>query len=128
VERQTEQFEVIKSRVTVIKRIRSLLADADSEVTLSIAAGHLPEIRDSLVEAVDRGVLVLLIVSGADEVPDDIDEGLDGVASVVRTWRAAMPTLLTVDSAAGVVAPPELLRRSNRPAGRSTSHRNSSRR
>jgi len=46
-------------------------------------------------------------------VPDDIDEGLDGVASVVRTWREAMPTLLTVDSAAGVVAPPELLRRSN---------------
>jgi len=45
VERQTEQFEVIKSRVTVIKRIRSLLADADSEVTLSIAAGHLPDPR-----------------------------------------------------------------------------------
>jgi len=128
VERQTEQFEVIKSRVTVIKRIRSLLADADSEVTLSIAAGHLPEIRDSLVEAVDRGVLVLLIVSGADEVPDDIDEGLDGVASVVRTWREAMPTLLTVDSAAGVVAPPELLRRSNTDRQAIPSHRNSSRR
>jgi len=113
VERQTEQFEVIKSRVTVIKRIRSLLADADSEVALSITAGHLPEIRDALVEAVDRGVLVLLIVSDAREVPDDIEGGLDGVASVVRTWREAMPTLVTVDSAAGVVAPPELLRRSN---------------
>ncbi|EMA61904.1 TrmB family transcriptional regulator [Halorubrum lipolyticum] len=112
VERQTEQFEVIKSRVTVIKRVRSLLADADSEVTLSISADHLPEIRDDLVEAVDRGVLVLLIVSGADEAAD-VEGGLDGVASVVRTWREAMPTLLTVDSAAGVVAPPELLRRSN---------------
>jgi len=112
VERQTEQFEVIKSRVTVIKRIRSLLADADAEVALSITADHLPEIRDSLVEAVDRGVLVLLIVSDADGAAD-LEGGLDGVASVVRTWGEAMPTLLTVDSAAGVVVPPELLRRSN---------------
>ncbi|WP_200530363.1 TrmB family transcriptional regulator sugar-binding domain-containing protein [Halorubrum sp. LN27] len=113
VERQTEQFEVIKSRVTVIKRIRSLLADADSEVALSITADHLPEIRESLVEAVDRGVLVLLIVSDASGVPGGFDGELDGVASVVRTWGEAMPTLLTVDSAAGVVVPPELLRRSN---------------
>ncbi|MGQ3328931.1 TrmB family transcriptional regulator [Halorubrum sp. FL23] len=112
VERQTEQFEVIKSRVTVTKRIRSLLADAVDEVTLSITAGHLPEIRDSLVEAVDRGVLVLLIVSDAGTA-EDIEGELDGVASVVRTWSEAMPTLLTVDAAAGVVVPPELLRRSN---------------
>ncbi|WP_128904254.1 TrmB family transcriptional regulator [Halorubrum amylolyticum] len=113
VERQTEQFEVIKSRATVIKRVRSLLADADDEVTLSITAGHLPEVRDSLVEAVDRGVLVLLIVSDAGGEPADVEGGLDGVASVVRTWSEAMPTLLTVDSAAGVVVPPELLRRSD---------------
>jgi hypothetical protein len=55
---------------------------------------------------------VLLIVSDADEAAD-VEAGLDGVASVVRTWGEAMPTLLTVDSAAGVVVPPELLRRSN---------------
>jgi sugar-specific transcriptional regulator TrmB len=111
VEPRAEQFEVIKSRVTVVKRIRSLLNDAESEVTLSITAKHFPEIRESLAAAVDRGVLVLLVVSDAGE---DLDVGaLDGVASVVRTWSEAMPTLLTVDSAAGVVAPPELLRRSD---------------
>jgi sugar-specific transcriptional regulator TrmB len=116
VERRDEQFEVIKSRVTVIKRIRSLLEGAESEVTLSITAKHLPEIRESLAAAVDRGVLVLLIVSDAenDLTDDDLDgDALDGVASVARTWSEAMPTLLTVDSAAGVVAPPELLRRSD---------------
>jgi sugar-specific transcriptional regulator TrmB len=116
VEQRAEQFEVIKSRVTVIKRIRSLLDDAESEVTLSITAKHLPEIRESLAAAVDRGVLVLLVVSDAEDdlVDDALDSGsLDGVASVVRTWREAMPTLLTVDFAAGVVAPPELLRRSD---------------
>jgi sugar-specific transcriptional regulator TrmB len=116
VERRAEQFEVIKSRVTVIKRIRSLLDDAESEVTLSITAGHLPEIRESLAAAVDRGVLVLLVVSDAEDALADGDldaRSLRGVASVVRTWSEAMPTLLTVDSAAGVVAPPELLRRSD---------------
>ncbi|WP_144799567.1 TrmB family transcriptional regulator [Halorubrum depositum] len=124
VERRAEQFEVIKSRVTVVKRIRSLLDDAESEVTLSIAADHLPEVRESLADAVDRGVLVLLVVSdvertsvgGADGEAVDSDGDavdLEGVASVVRTWGEAMPTLLTVDSAAGVVAPPELLRRSD---------------
>ena len=111
-ERETEQFEVIKSRVTVMKRIRSLLADADSEVALSIAGEHLPEIREALAAAVDRGVLVLLIVSG-DDVPDDVEGGVDGVANVVRAWGEAMPTLLTVDSATGVVAPPALLRRAD---------------
>ena len=112
VERQPEQFEVIKSRVTVIKRIRSLVGGANKEVTLSITAKQLPEIRDSLVDAVDRGVLVLLVVSDVDTVPSDETFKLDGVASVVRTWSEAMPTLLTVDSEAGVVAPPELLRHS----------------
>ncbi|WP_418284277.1 TrmB family transcriptional regulator [Halorubrum sp. DTA46] len=119
VERRAEQFEVIKSRVTVIKRIRSLLADATEEVTLSITAKQLPEVRDALVDAVDRGVLVLLVVSDAGRDPDvdapdpnGVANGLAGTASVVRTWSEAMPTLLTVDSAAGVVAPPELLRRS----------------
>ena len=110
VERRAEQFEVIKSRVTVVKRIRSLLADAESEVTLSVTAKHLPEVREALAAAVDRGVLVLLVISDADDGLDD--DGLGDVASVVRTWSEAMPTLLTVDSAAGVIAPPELLRRS----------------
>ena len=112
VERQAEQFEVIKSRATVLKRIRSLLADAESEAALSITAKQLPEVRDALVDAVDRGVLVLLVVSDAAADLDADDPGLAGVASVTRTWSEAMPTLLTVDSAAGVVSPPELLRRS----------------
>ncbi len=109
-ERRTEQFEVVKSRVTVLKRIRSLVDDADHELVFSIPAAYLPEIRDALADAVDRGVLVLLIVSDADieSAPD-----VEGVASVVRAWSAGMPTMLTVDSAVGVVAPPELIRRAD---------------
>ncbi|GAA0513900.1 Sugar-specific transcriptional regulator TrmB [Halorubrum aquaticum] len=123
-ERETEQFEVVKSRVTVIKRIRSLLEGADAELTLSIPAKHLPTVRDALADALDRGVLVLLIVTDVEDAAEvrDVLGGTEGpedsvdlvtIASVVRTWSEAMSTMLTVDSARGLVAPPELLRRSD---------------
>lgn len=104
----SEQFEVIKSRVTVLKRIRTLIDEAESELALAIPIDHLEEVRAALVDAVDRGVLVLLIVTGVDEAPD-----LNGIASAVRVWREQMPTMLTVDSRVGVVAPTEMILRSN---------------
>ena len=120
VESETEQFEVVKSRATVIKRARSLVDDAESEIVLSVPAGRLSELRDSLADALDRGVFVLLVVSDVDTTSElgesrtvngkDDASALEGTASVVRTWSEAMPTLLTVDSSAGIVAPPELIR------------------
>ncbi|MFC5277219.1 TrmB family transcriptional regulator [Halorubrum rubrum] len=121
-ERETEQFEVVKSRVTVIKRIRSLLEGADAELTLSLPAKHLTAVRGALADAVDRGVLVLLVVTDVEDavgVRDalgetaGIDPDLGGIASVVRTWGEAMPTILTIDTGRGLIAPPELLRRSD---------------
>ncbi|MBP1924001.1 sugar-specific transcriptional regulator TrmB [Halorubrum alkaliphilum] len=119
-ESETEQFEVVKSRATVIKRARSLIDDAESEIVLSVPEARLPELQDPLADAVGRGVFVLLVVSDVD-TPRELDGpaisdgemdagGLRGTASVVRTWSEAMPTLLTVDSSAGIVAPPELIR------------------
>ncbi|WP_224447742.1 TrmB family transcriptional regulator [Haloprofundus salilacus] len=107
---QTERFEVIKSRVTVLKRIRSLIDDADEEVTLSIPAANLDEVTDSLRAAVERGVLVLLVVADADST---LQTELDGVASVARAWTEPMPTMLTADQRAGLVAPTEMITRSN---------------
>ncbi|NKE37748.1 TrmB family transcriptional regulator [Natronococcus sp. JC468] len=107
---QTEQFEVIKSRVTVLKRIRSLIDDADEEVTLSIPAANLDEIADSLRAAVKRGVLVLLVIADAD---GSLQPELGGVASVARAWVEPMPTMLTVDQRVGVVAPIEMITRTN---------------
>lgn len=104
----TEQFEVIKSQVTVLKRIKTLIDEAESELTLSIPADHLEEVRTELAAAIDRGVLALLIVTDTDSAPDVAD-----VASATRVWRESMPTMLTVDSRVGVVAPNEILARSN---------------
>ncbi|KTG10941.1 transcriptional regulator [Haloprofundus marisrubri] len=107
---ETERFEVIKSRVTVLKRIRSLIDDADEEVTLSLPAANLNEVADSLRAAVDRGVLVLLVVADADST---LQTELDGVASVARAWTEPMPTMLTADQRVGLVAPTEMITRSN---------------
>ncbi|GAA0231576.1 TrmB family transcriptional regulator [Haladaptatus pallidirubidus] len=107
-----DQFEVIKSRVTVIKRIENCLAEANEEITLSIPYEHLPEVANELGAAVERGVLVLLVVSGVN--PDDIDESeFEGIASAARAWREPMPTTLTVDQRFGLVAPTEMIVRSN---------------
>ncbi|WP_266080261.1 TrmB family transcriptional regulator [Haladaptatus caseinilyticus] len=107
-----DQFEVIKSRVTVIKRIENRLADASEEITLSIPYEHLPEVANELGAAVERGVLVLLVVSGVHQ--DTIDESeFEGIASAARAWREPMPTTLTVDQRFGLVAPTEMILRSN---------------
>ena len=100
-EPSSEQFEVIKSRVTVLKRIRSVIADADDELTLSIPAERLDEVEAELKAARDRGVLVVLLISGTSE----LDRETTDIASVTRVWRERMPTMLTADRRVGAVAP-----------------------
>ncbi|XVH30489.1 TrmB family transcriptional regulator [Haloferacaceae archaeon DSL9] len=106
---ETEQFEVLKARVTVFKRIRTLLDNATNEVALSIPSSRLGEVADELRAAVDRGVFVLLIVSGTDEPPEDATS----LASVVRVWSEPMPVMLAVDDRAGILAPSEMIFRSD---------------
>jgi len=109
-EQDIQEFDVVKSRVTVIKRIASFIAEAESEITLSIAYDHLPEVIDELQAATDRGVLTMVLVN---DVPEGSVDELDGIGTVVRTWNKATPLLLTVDQRYGVVAPVEMVARSN---------------
>jgi len=97
------------SKVTVEKRLRTLIDEAEAELTISVPKAILEVIRPALKRAIDRGVLVLLIVSGTTEPP----EHADSIASVTRIWRELMPTLVTVDRRLGLVAPAEMLVRSN---------------
>ena len=102
---QSEEFEIIKSRVTVLKRLRNVIDDADEEVILTIPHDILADVEAALRDAVERDVLVLLVVTDA-----DLDElmGLDGVASVARAWRHPMPTIVVADRVSGLLAPAEL--------------------
>jgi hypothetical protein len=106
----SESFEVVKSRVTVLKRVSELVDRAEVEVTLAIPYRLVDEVAEELRAAVERDVLVVLLVTGVD--PED-DLELDGMASVARAWDQPMPTMLTVDQQAGIVAPGEMLSQSN---------------
>lgn len=108
----TQQFEVVKSRVTVLKRIRQLLSGASEEVALSVPESLLSEFEDTLRTTLDRGVLVLLLVSG-ERPEDDLRDRVADLASAVRVWGEFAPMLLTVDRQRGLVAPNEMLVRSN---------------
>lgn len=112
-EAATEPFEVVKSRVTVVKRIRQAIGEAREEVALSFPLDSIDEVADELRAAVDRGVLVLLIVTGVDEPNGDLPTDLAGMTSAARAWGQLMPSMLTVDNRAGVIAPAEMLERSN---------------
>jgi len=101
----TDSFEVVKSRVTVLKRVRSFIDDADEELILSIPLDVLEEVDAALRAARDRGVLVVLLVSGTAELPAELAD----LASVVRVWRETMPLMLTVDRRIGTIAPVEML-------------------
>ncbi|UPM44428.1 TrmB family transcriptional regulator [Halocatena salina] len=110
---RSEQFEVIKSRVTVLKRISEGIERAEQEVTLSIPYRLLDEVGDELRAAFERDVLVLLLVTG---VSPSTDLAFDGMASVARAWKQPMPTMLTIDQETGLVVPDKMLSGSNSPA------------
>ncbi|MFP8955944.1 TrmB family transcriptional regulator [Natrialbaceae archaeon A-CW3] len=107
---QEREFEVIKTRTTIMKRITELLERANEEVTLSVPASLLEEIEQPLRETVDRGVLVILLVSGDGSLPA---ERFEGIASVVRVWGENAPMIATTDRRLGLFAPGEMLLRSN---------------
>ncbi|WP_254767659.1 TrmB family transcriptional regulator [Salinilacihabitans rarus] len=109
---QEREFEVIKTRTTILKRIKELLARAEDEVTVSIPAPLLGEVEDRLRETVDRGVLVILLVTGDGDGTLG-PERFDGVASVVRVWEENAPVIVTADRQFGLFAPNEMLVRTN---------------
>lgn len=107
---QTEQFEVVKSRATVLKRISTLLGHAEREVTLSIPHRLVGEVENELTAVLERDVLVLLLVTG---VSPDADTDFNGLASVARAWEQPVPTMLTIDHAMGLIAPDKMLSQSD---------------
>lgn len=110
VDRDIQQFDVIKSRVTVIKRMQEYLATADYEIMVSVPQQYLSELSDELEAAVERDVLAMLVVSNTTETAVD---DVAGAATVARSWDQEMPIMLTVDGQFGLVAPVEMVARTN---------------
>lgn len=99
-------FDAIGDRETVFDRIRALIDDASEEVALSIPASVLGVFEDELRAAVDRGVLVELLVGGDDELTETRFEGL---SSVARVWSQEPPVLCLADYERAVLAPAEMV-------------------
>jgi len=98
-------FEVIKSRPTIIKRLKQHIEAADCEVVLQIPADLVPDIRDTLRRARERGILVLLTLSDDDATEPE----LEGVASAVRLGLEGAPSLVATDQQRGFVSPATML-------------------
>ncbi len=108
-----QRFDVIKSRVTVIKRLREYIKSAEEELVIAVPESYLPEVAEQLGAAIDRGVLVLLLVSDVND-PEHVLDGIDRpVGSVIRTWELGMPVLLAADEQLGIASPAEMVSRAN---------------
>ncbi|WP_244531591.1 TrmB family transcriptional regulator [Halogranum amylolyticum] len=105
---EAPEIQIIKSRETVLKRLRNALSEAETEALVAIPDHVYPEIEAELRAAVDRGVLVFLLL-GETVDPDDDTRDFTGVADVVRSWDASIPFLYTVDNEAAMIGDPHVL-------------------
>lgn len=105
---QHREVQVIKTSITLKTRIRDLIDGADAEVAFALPATVVGEFEEELVAARDRGVLVLLLVTGPYDPPPVSD-----LADVVRVDLYGSPCMLSVDEHASVVMSPDMLERSN---------------
>lgn len=117
-EPQSAHFEEIKARRTALKRLRGILADVENEAFVSLPANVYGRLRSELEAAVERGVLVLLLLGDADGSAETGATGangrdpagrFDGAATVVRRWTENVPFMVVGDNRSAMVGDPDLL-------------------
>jgi hypothetical protein len=97
-----EDLETLTTAEAVVERLSDLARTAERKMAVSVPAGTLPSVRESLRAAVDDGVLVLLLVSGYDPVEP---EKVEGVTTVARNWEGHAPLICTADGERALFAP-----------------------
>jgi len=102
------EVELIKSSQTLVKRWRRFIEGATGEVFICVPATAVDQFLDVLGAAVDRDVVVYLLLT--DPGLASFDRGaLPGHATLVRTWEYEPRPLLTVDNQRMVLDDPGLL-------------------
>ena len=107
-EPQTPEIQMVKARETALKRIRSAIAEADTELLLAIPEHVYPELEADLRDAVERGVTVFLLIGEMDGFEGDESQFAD-VASVVRYWEESLPLLYAIDDSASMIGPASIV-------------------
>ncbi|MCU4740192.1 TrmB family transcriptional regulator [Halobacteria archaeon AArc-m2/3/4] len=98
-------FDVLETRSELLERLAASIEGATEEVALSIPASMLADLEDELRDAVQRDVLVALLVSGDEEFTAD---RFEEIASVARVWSRRAPVIGVADYGRGVVASNEM--------------------
>lgn len=103
-ETETATFKVIKSRQTVLKHVRELLAAASEESFVALPVPAMEAVESALIDAVERGVAVMVLATG----PGDLSLDLPAATTVARRWTEPTPFVVTADATSGLVGEREL--------------------
>ncbi|WP_436927054.1 TrmB family transcriptional regulator [Halosimplex amylolyticum] len=101
-EPQAPEIQIIKSRETAVKRLREGISEAEHEVLVAVPEHTYADIQPELQAAVDRGVLVFLLIGGMEDLDDDT-LGLHRSAAVVRAWSESLPFMYAADDEAAMI-------------------------
>ncbi|MFB6200777.1 MAG: TrmB family transcriptional regulator sugar-binding domain-containing protein [Halorhabdus sp.] len=96
-EPQTPEIQTVKSRETALKWLRNAVEEASREVIVSIPEEVYIDIEAVLREAVDRGVLVVVLLGEVEAKAIEDTDRFTGAASVVRARDEPFPSLYEVD-------------------------------
>lgn len=99
-----EGVNVLKSRSTVVRRIRAMVSSAEDRIAISLPSEIVTTLGEDLREAVNDDVTVLLLLFGGHRGDDIPGVSLEGVGDVVRYSDTEVPVLVAVDRKAGLVS------------------------
>ena len=101
-EPETPEIQIVKSRDTAIKYLRQALSEASHEALVAIPEHVFPAVEAELRDAVDRDLVVFLLVGEVEEVDVDASR-FTGVADAVRYWDESLPFIYAVDDQSAMV-------------------------
>lgn len=107
-EQSSSQFNIVKSKQTVINRIREHIQEANHEVFLVVPNSVFDQFIEVLTTARQRGVLVLLLLTNENNTAQD-ESQFASTTSIVRSWRADPPILTVIDGNSGVMGEPGIV-------------------
>lgn len=107
-EPQAPEIQMVKSRETAIKRVRKAISAASEELLLAVPEHLYPALEADLRGALDRDVLVFLLIGEVDGPPGEA-AAFDGVANAVRYWDESLPIVYTVDDSAAMIGDSEVV-------------------
>lgn len=94
--RETEAAAVVRSRATICRQLEEVIATAEYELVLSLTPDLVGRFEESLREARASGVVVDLLISPANDIPDPETFDYPAVATRTRSRRGVTTPVLAI--------------------------------